>query len=271
MSFCAVDFEHSIIQKKALIPITSGEEKCRPNHFWGSGVRHYYIIHYVVSGKGVFYCGTNKFNLGAGQMFVIFPGTVIKYQADKSEPWHYSWVGFSGDDVKEIFGELGITPKNPVFTLENGDELLENIRNMPPERTADLHTNLLFSARLYEFMALLLENKNTAHKRENAYYVAAKRYIKAHYFENISVHSVAAHVGISRKYLFAIFKSEQGLSPKDYIIDYRIKRAMEFLKNRELSIGDVAYSVGYSDPLAFSKMFAQKTGTSPTEYRKSKI
>lgn len=269
MSFCAVDFKHDTPQARGLSPVISGEQSCPSGHFWGSGVRHYYLIHYVISGKGVFYCGPNKFNLCAGQIFVIFPGTVIKYQADKLDPWHYAWVGFSGDEAKDVFAGLGITPKNPVFSVKNGDELLENIRRMPAERGADLHTNLLFSARLYGFMALLMENRNKEPGRENSYYVAAKRYIKAHYFEDITVESVASHVGISRKYLFAIFKNEGEISPKEYITDYRMRRAMEFLKNAELPVGDVAYSVGYRDPLTFSKMFTQKVGMSPTAYRKT--
>ena len=57
------------------------------------------------------------------------------------------------------------------------------------------------------------------------------------------------------------------LPPKDYIINYRIEKAKVFLKDLSLPIGNVAYSVGYKDPLTFSKMFKLKTGVSPTEYR----
>jgi AraC family transcriptional regulator of arabinose operon len=100
------------------------------------------------------------------------------------------------------------------------------------------------------------------------YLTTATRYIKAHYTEDVTVDKVASYVGISRKYLFAIFKNTLNVSPKDYIINYRIEKACEFLKDFNVPIGNVAYSVGYKDPLTFSKMFKQKTGVSPTEYRK---
>ena len=120
---------------------------------------------------------------------------------------------------------------------------------------------------LYEFLSLIVQNSEQEQKSENIYLTTATRYIKAHYVEEISVDSVAAYIGISRKYLFAIFKSSLGISPKDYIIDYRMKKAKEFLKTPDLSVGSIAYSVGYKDPLAFSKMFKLKTGFSPSEYR----
>ena len=67
---------------------------------------------------------------------------------------------------------------------------------------------------------------------------------------------------------FTIFKRMLDLSPKDYIVYYRMERAKEFLQDARLPVGSIAYSVGYRDPLTFSKMFKLKTGLSPTEYRK---
>lgn len=257
-------------EKSLLYPLDSGEERCAPLHLWGAGVRQHYLVHYVISGKGVFYCGGREYNIRKGQIFVIFPWTVIKYQADANDPWHYTWINFSGDEAGEIFSQMGITPENPVFTMKNGVQALEVIRNMPRERSSDMRINLEFSARLYEFMSLLMENLRVVEKSEDIYLSAAKRYIKSHYFDDITVEEVAAHVGISRKYLFAIFKRTLGISPKDYIVDYRMKRAVEFLGDEGLSVGNIAYSVGYKDPLTFSKIFKLKMGVSPTEYRKNK-
>lgn len=256
-------------KRSGIVPTTSGEEKCAPNHAWGPGVRPHYLIHYVVSGKGVLYCGPNKFNLRKGQVFVVFPGTVMKYQADEHDPWHYAWITFYGDEVKEIFSQIGVSLSNPVLSVQNGAEVLEVIRNMPSERSADVLSNVRFSVRIYEFMSLLLENQKLQENSENVYLTAARRYIKAHYYEEITVEQVAAHIGISRKYLFAIFKKLLNLSPQDYLIDYRMKRAAEFLKDNTLSVGHVAYSVGYKDPLTFSKMFKRRMGVSPSTYRQS--
>ena len=270
MSLCKIEFNAQKNIHHSLLPVIAGEEKCQPNHSWGAGVRPYYLVHIVLSGKGVFYCGTNKYIIERGQAFVIFPDTIVKYQADSINPWHYMWLGFSGEEAKEILSNAGITLKSPVFTLKNPDMVTDIISSMPTERSADIKNNLLFTAKLYEFMSLIVDSESTADKKENAYLTTATRYIKAYYFEDISVDKIASHVGISRKYLFVIFKNCLGISPKDYIVDYRIKKAKEFLLNENLSIGSVAYSVGYSDALNFSKIFKKKTGISPSEYRQNK-
>ncbi len=256
-------------QYQALLPVCSGEEKCDPDHYWGAGVRSTYLIHYVVSGKGVFYCGTGKHIVRRGQIFVIFPGTVVKYAADTNNPWHYLWVAFSGDEAKEILAQAGVTLKDPVVTLRRPEAALDILRDMPQERSADMENNLRFLARRYEFFSLLVESGLGEERGENVYLTTARRYIKAHYTEDITVDRVASNIGISRKYLFAIFKKYLDISPKDYIIEYRIKKAKDFLLDKKLSMSNVAYSVGYKDPLTFSKMFKLKTGMSPSEYRKT--
>lgn len=254
---------------QGLLPISRGEEKCNPNHAWGAGVRSSYLIHLVISGKGVFYCGTKKHTVTKGQIFVIFPGTIVKYQADGKDPWHYIWVSFHGDEAKEILQKADITLSAPVTLLPKADNALALLRDMPEERGADMVSNLHFTARLYEFLSLLIPDGKEAQSGENAYFTAASRYIKAHYAEQITVDRIAAHIGISRKYLYAIFRKQLAVSPKEYITDYRIQRAKGFLKDCDLPVGSIAYSVGYKDPLNFSKIFKQKTGMSPSAYRES--
>lgn len=250
-----------------ITPLSVDEEKCAPLHSWGAGVRNHYLIHYVISGKGTFYCGTNKYTVKSGQIFVIIPNTIVKYQADEHNPWHYIWATFTGDEVKEIFNSVGISNLNPVITLTNGAEVLQLLRSMPKERSSDLAENMRFKSQLYDFMSLLVASFKSNEKQQNSYYDIAVRYIKSHFFEELSVDEISAFIGISRKYLYALFKKECGKSPKDYIVDYRIKKACELLKRNDLTISNIAFSVGYRDPLTFSKIFKQKTGLSPTDYK----
>lgn len=264
---CKEEIVSSKKERYGLYPVYSGEETCARGHCWGAGVRSTYLIHYVISGEGVFYCGPNKYTVQKGQIFVIFPGTIVKYQADQKNPWHYAWIGFQGDEVKDIFSQVGISLQNPVLTVQNGTEVLKLLRTMPSERGAELKQNLAFTANLYAFLSLLAENRRDIATGENVYVETAVKYIKAHYSEDITVDQIAAHIGIGRKYLFAICKRVLGLSPKEFIVNYRMERAKEFLRDAQLPVGSIAYSVGYKDSLAFSKMFKIKTGMSPTEYR----
>ena len=65
-----------------------------------------------------------------------------------------------------------------------------------------------------------------------------------------------------------LFKDETGLSVIDYINRHRISQAESMLSDQSLAIKDVAYSVGFSDQMYFSKVFKKHTGKTPTEYKR---
>ena len=53
-----------------------GYEKCQGLHSWGSGVRDHYLIHHIISGKGVYKTPQGEYHLSAGDTFLIYPYTV---------------------------------------------------------------------------------------------------------------------------------------------------------------------------------------------------
>ena len=267
MECCSHEYEKTEKQPGALIPVTRGEEKCFPDRTWGAGVQACFAVHYILSGKGTFYCGSNRFSLQAGQIFVVFPDTVVKYTADHTDPWHYMWIAFQGTEGMSVLAHAGLTPLSPVMTPKDGDAIVRLLKMMPGECPLAVSERLLFTSQLYGFLSLLCQRTDREKKTDNVYFAAATVYIRSHYSEPVTVDGLAEYIGISRKYLYAIFKKHGGCSPKEYIVDYRMARACELLQNKSLSIGQVACSVGYTDILVFSKMFKKKTGVSPTEYR----
>ena len=73
-----------------------GVSECEPCHSFGPAVRPSYILHYVLSGKGIYQVGGRKYKIRKGQGFLIEPEAVTFYQADEQDPWTYLWVGFAG-------------------------------------------------------------------------------------------------------------------------------------------------------------------------------
>ena len=73
---------------------------------------------------------------------------------------------------------------------------------------------------------------------------------------------------ISRNYLYTLFKREYGVSPKEYLMTLRIQKAKLLFSDQSqpLSVSEVAYAVGFNDPLYFSRVFRKITGTSPSNY-----
>lgn len=73
-----------------------GYAKCEPLHNFGPAVRPNYLIHLILEGKGKYIVDNNRYELEAGQGFLIEPEIQTFYEADKENPWTYLWIGFAG-------------------------------------------------------------------------------------------------------------------------------------------------------------------------------
>lgn len=91
-------------------------------------------------------------------------------------------------------------------------------------------------------------------------------YIYAHLNCNLSLKELAAIVQISSHYFSQLFKQSTGISPHQYVIQQRIKRAKELLRTRELTIAEVAKVVGFVDQSHFHRHFKRLVGITPKSF-----
>lgn len=251
----------------------SGYEECERGHSWGPGIRDHYIIHYVLDGEGIFRINDEEVSLGKNQGFLIKPNTIAYYQADQSNPWKYVWVAFNGFKTLQLLQKAGFNEENYTFTFEEDVDLRNCFEGMYNLDSMKKSSEVRSMSLLYEFFVLLIDNnKNTQicseQKTMRDFYIEKTLdFIHMNYSRNIGVKDIARYIGIDRKYLHFIFKSYSGISPQGYLIGLRIEKACELLRDDDLSIMNVSNSVGYRDPLLFSKMFKKYKGVSPTEYK----
>jgi YesN/AraC family two-component response regulator len=100
------------------------------------------------------------------------------------------------------------------------------------------------------------------------YMVKAVQYIQNNYSRNITVQDMSKSISLNRSYFCGLFKKNFQLSPKQYLTNFRIAKACELMKLGSLNINEIARSVGYQDPLHFSREFKKNKGRSPKEYMK---
>ena len=105
-----------------------------------------------------------------------------------------------------------------------------------------------------------------SHAKDEDWVNRAKTYISANYHRPLKVEEIAKSMHIDRQYLRNLFVKYTGMPTKAYLDSYRMARAAELLELKANSINMVAYSVGYSDALAFSKAFKKHYGISPRKY-----
>ncbi len=82
-----------------------------------------------------------------------------------------------------------------------------------------------------------------------------------------TVDSLEKAMAMSHAKFYNKIKNLTGLSGKELLQDFRLKRAAQIITENDVSVADVCYMVGFSDPKYFSSCFKQKFGVTPTEYR----
>jgi len=252
---------------------TCGYENCEPGHSYGPLLRNGYMVHYILAGEGVYRTRGKEFHLHEGDAFLICPGDVIYYEADQKNPWIYTWIGMQGIKIKGYLERTSLI-ETLVFRYGDNSKLRSCHERLFEAEQQTRSRDLLMNSILYEYLFLLVKqfpNKRPVVGENRANYVEeVLRFIEGAYCDPITVQDIADHLSLNRSYLHRMFKAVMGTSIQNYLLDYRIRRACTLLKNTDLPIHVVARSVSYQDALHFSKLFRQKKGVSPSEYREQR-
>lgn len=98
----------------------------------------------------------------------------------------------------------------------------------------------------------------------------AKIYIHENYANKLTIKDICSALSCSKSALLTSFKAEYGTTVNSYISDLRVTEAKRLLRTTNLSMSEIADATGFYDQSYFSKVFLQKTSTTPSEYRKEK-
>ncbi len=249
-----------------------GCSQTEPLHSFGPAIKPHFLIHYVLSGKGIFSIGGKEYPLQEGYGFLITPEELSYYQSDVDEPWTYVWVGFSGDRSEKVIKNMGLSSQSPVFKSERSDEIYELVKDMMKHNTFDMGDELRRNGQLNVFLSIIADSVSTTYRgesdRANHYVRKAVEYMQCNYCNPIKITEVADYVCINRSYLYTLFMNTIGISPQQFLTTFRITKAVELLQLTGLAIETIALSCGYMDALVFAKAFKQMKGMSPSSYRK---
>lgn len=109
------------------------------------------------------------------------------------------------------------------------------------------------------------DNGQKVHSREGL--KAMMVYIHEHYGEKVTVSQIAEAGFLSVRECYRVFHDGLHSTPVEYLLNYRLQMACHFLTNTNNSMTAIAHACGFSSSSHFSKIFQQKCGTSPTQYR----
>lgn len=226
---------------------------------------------FVVNGSAKMVVEGTNYMLQPGSLLHAAPNMLLGSEVLGNAPFEYYSVFYQLDDAaQQAFAAEPIFHNH--FSLEGSSysrtaEMLRLLHRHA--RAADeiemLRVKELFCGVLYQVLKGSQHNASSADPAQKLISEAAD-YIHGHYMNTMTLQELAALHGMNEKRFAYYFHKYMGSYPIDYLIQYRLERASELLRTGQFAVHDVAISVGYANPLYFSRAFKRKFGMSPSDY-----
>lgn len=236
-----------------LVPLSYGQEDCAPGHR-ATGIRDYFMIHYVRAGSGTLSYRGEEHRVSAGQVFLIAPGEWHCYTADTADPWRYSWVCFRGGRADAFLSVPPVSPypgdtfRRLLLAEEYGEYAAEHVAGC-----------------LFEMLSYFMKEMRAG--EGESYAERARRMVDTLYMLPITVGEIAAQLSLDRRYLPRLFRDRYGVTLRDYLTRVRMESALRYL-GEGYNAEEAGRLSGYEDATNFYRMFKRYFGEGPAAYRR---
>ena len=228
----------------------------------------YFILEYIVSGKGYLKVDGKLHTLRANDVYLLEPGSSHEYYADKDEPFKKYWINFKSDVFFHILHEYDL---NQIYVFHDTDISEEMTKIFALEKVSLYNDQIYKQASKYLFTIFMkLAEKN--HIKADGSVIAQQILAELDKAINssVSIDEICETLFISRSKLIREFKKHYDITPHAYLVNRKIAFSKMLLQNSAHSIKSISNHLGFADEHYFSNIFKQKTGMTPSEYRKSR-
>lgn len=228
----------------------------------------YFILEYIMSGKGYLVVNGKTYPLKANDVYLLEPGSSHEYYADKNDPFKKIWVNFRSDLFFNIFNEYGL---QQTYVFPDTDILDEMSSIVALEKVSVYNDHIYKAASKQLFSVFMKLAEKTEVKAEGS--VIAQQILAEldrAIDGTVSIEEICSKLFISRSKLIREFKKHYHITPHAYLIGRKVAFAKMLLQNTTHSIKSISNHLGFADEHYFSNIFKAKAGMSPSEYRRSR-
>jgi AraC-like DNA-binding protein len=225
------------------------------------------LLKHTLSGTGVLYVEEKRFELEAGDLFIIErPGPYVYCYENGDAPWKFEYVSIVYNSKD------GILPinlkKTPVFSLAEHEGLQEQLQKLIKLRMHEHYEiELAHSALAYQFFLSYVALRSSLSETIPRGVLKMKELISANFTNNISINEYAGRSGYSQEAVTRLFTQQYKISPGKYLLNLRLNKACRLLIEKNMRIQEVSEACGFRSQNYFSRAFMKKLKVSPSEYR----
>ena len=247
-------------------------------------------LFYVTNGECSMMIKGNKYDLQKGSLARIKSGTKYKFNineqielivlnfdytqkcndiTDSMKPVNAENFDTGNILEKDYFSDATML-NSPIVILRIFEIKQQLERIVEEQRKGILYSNEFSSAILKEIILKVLRNAMFSTTDAHEKILRVIRYIEENYSKNITNDELAKISGYHPYHLNRLMNEYAKTSLHKYLVNYRLKKAQEYLINTNLSVSEISDLSGFETSYYFSTLFKNKTGVSPLQYRKNK-
>ncbi len=221
-------------------------------------------LEYIEKGMGVVQIDDQTFYPEKGDSYFLQIGANQRYFSDKENPWQKVFINISGDLLESLIEGYGLKNIYYFKGLDLRQELYD-IFNLAKESDEDCTEEIIciLNRAFWKMRAQVRHADHTADIAEKM-----KEFLRNHATSKFKIETLCRYISRSESQTIKLFKEAYGITPYAYFLNVKIKLAKDMLLNTNLSVKQIANNLSFADEYYFSNVFKQKTGISPTKYRK---
>lgn len=203
-------------------------------------------------------------------MLAHIPGSHRYYLPSESPGWEFVYLVVYGRELLRVISGIERKLGNVVALRDNSRIPGAFLSVLEPLFSPNSFSPFEISSLSYGLcMHLLAESYWVSADPNASRFDRLKTHLRQHMERDITVTEMADLAGLSRSHFARLFKEHEGMSPREYVEDLRLKRALQLLYTESITVKEIAYACGIHDANYFCRLFKKHMGMSPGEYRRS--
>jgi AraC family transcriptional regulator of arabinose operon len=248
-------------------PHAAGHNRSRPT---GAGE---FIFSWLLQGRGWCEVDGQRHDLQPGHVMVLRPESPHAYRYETDQSFALRWFHCRGNAVAQMAAVLASTSP-VVYVGHDASQIALHEEALGALEQVCIPGQLSRGSQLLSALVAQWTWNRHVHSLDEAGTTHQKvdqllQFLRSHLSESLRPGALAGRLGVSRSHFRALFQRHTGLPPTKWLLEIRLERAHTLLRETSLSIKEVAYAVGISDPLYFSRLFTRRFKSPPSRIRRA--